>query len=100
MFDSLMKDPPTQAVGGVTGVKATESQQTRRQPPQGIVTQWLASPFAKSPSIEAITVHAENKAPVQCVNSSPAEGLVWVVSTPGQPKVKYLTLLQSVSMKR
>lgn len=24
-----MKDPPTQAVGGVTGVKATESQQTR-----------------------------------------------------------------------
>lgn len=29
VFDSLMKDPPTQAVGGVTGVKAAESQQTR-----------------------------------------------------------------------
>lgn len=51
-------------------------------------------------SIEAVTVQAENKAPVQCVNSSPAEGLVWVVSTPGQPKVKYLTLFQSISMTR
>lgn len=29
VFDILMKDPPTQAVGGVTGVKAAESQQTR-----------------------------------------------------------------------
>ena len=59
-----MKDPPTQAEGGVTGVKAMESQQPRRQPLQDIVTQWLASPFAKSPSIEAVTVQAENKAPV------------------------------------
>lgn len=81
-------------------MKAPESQQTQRQPPQDIVTQWLTIPFANSPSIQAITVQAENKAPVQCVDSSPAEGLVWVVSTPGQSKVKYLTLLQSISAER
>lgn len=47
---------------------------------QDVATWWLVIPFADSPSIEAITAQAEKKAPVQSVNNSPAEGLVWVMS--------------------
>lgn len=64
----------------------------------GIATRWLTIPVANSPSIEAITDQAENNVPVQSVNSSPAPGLVWVMSVLWQPKVRYLTIFQSLSM--
>lgn len=61
-------------------MKTMKRQQTQRQT-QDIATWWLAIPFANSPSIEAITDQAETNVPVQCVNSSPAEELVWALST-------------------
>lgn len=63
-------------------MKITKWQQTVRPPPQDTATQWLAIPFANSPSIGAIIDQDENNAPVQHVNSFLAEGLVWIMSAP------------------
>lgn len=73
------------AIGGVTGVKTTKRQQAQRRPPQ---RKWITTLLLGDSQFPLPTLHLlrllqtklENNGPVQSVNSSPAEGLVWVMS--------------------